>query len=221
MGFLSNLLDAFSRPRLRDPVRGVAQVISASMPPYRSGGGGMCEMNLVITIPGQPSVAVTKASLVRLAQWPLPGMLLPVLAERSDARTYAIQWAEVPSGAQRAAEQARRVAEQANAGDSAPAAAAAASAGPAARSFTRRSQVTINGQPATPEALAAVELMTGMDLDGDGRIGGREAAPAPHDGADATPSVESRLRQLQALHDGGLIGEDEYRAKRAQILSSL
>ena len=45
MGFFGNLKDALFKPKLTDPVRGTAQVVSSSMPPHQS-GDGMCEMNL-------------------------------------------------------------------------------------------------------------------------------------------------------------------------------
>ena len=37
--------------------------------------------------------------------------------------------------------------------------------------------VMINGRQATPEELKQYEAMTGMDLDGDGKIAGGAAAP--------------------------------------------
>lgn len=45
----------------------------------------------------------------------------------------------------------------------------------------------------------------------------RPAAPSDAGGG----SVEDRLRHLQSLRDGGLISEEEYRAKRAEILGGL
>lgn len=218
MGFLGNLLDALSRPSLVDPVRGSAQVVSVSMPPSKSGGGGMCVMDLVITIPDQPSVAVRKASLVRLARWPQPGMSLPLLAERTDPRRYRILWDEVPSGRARGAVSARELADRLNADragtlDAAPAAPAGI--------FRRQVSVTINGEPATRESLAAIEALTGLDLDGDGRANGHAAGSAPPDDGPRDRDIEQRLRQLQVLRERGLISDDEYRTKRAAILASL
>lgn len=214
MGFFANLLDAFSKPRLTDPVQGTAQVVSSSMPPYHSRGGGMCVMNLVITIPGQPSVAVRKASLVKLSQWPMPGTVLPVLAERSDPRRYVILWEQIASSAESSAERARQIADRLNAGGGAEPGPGAAAGGPSGM-FT---SVTVNGQPATSETIAALEAMTGMDLNGDGRVAGRGTTSAGQEGAQ---DAEDRLRHLRSLRDGGLIDDAEYRAKRADILSGL
>ena len=213
MSLFGNLRDALIKPNLADPVRGTAQVVSSSMPPYKSGGGGggMCEMNLVVTIPGQPSVAVRKANLVRLSQWPMPGMTLPVLAERGDPRRFNILWDEVSSGAERGAQQAQQVADRINAGGHAGSASATSPQGLAGVHTT----VTVNGQPATDETLAAIEAMTGLHLDGLFAAGGQGAAGM------AGGSVESRLARLQSLRDAGLVSDEEYRAKRAEILDSL
>jgi len=211
MGFFANLFDAFSKPGLTDPVQGTAQVVSSSMPPYHSRGGGMCVMNLVITIPGQPSVAVRKASIVKLSQWPMPGAILPVLAERTDPRRYAILWDRISSGAESGAERARQIADRLNAGDRAEPGASGHRSG-------MHTSITVNGQPATSETIAALEAMTGMDLNGDGRVAGRGTTSAGQEGAQ---DAEDRLRHLRSLRDGGLIDDAEYRAKRADILSGL
>lgn len=238
MGFFSNLADALSHPKLADPVRGTAQVVSASMPPHQSGGGGMCSMSLVITIPDQPSVAVTKASIVTLAKWPMPGTLLPVLAERTDPKRFHIVWDEVPTGRDRGAQQAQQVAERLNgmAGGSANATAA----GAAPRTTT---SVTVNGAPATPADIAAFEAMTGMDLDGDGVVGG-SGAPSTHQaptrtvtaisgdalaqvlgklaGSGAAPAAEedtvSRLERAAALYESGALTHAEFEAAKRRIL---
>lgn len=179
MGFFSNLTDALSKPRMVDPVRGTAQVVSLSMPPSQKGGGGMCVMNVVVTVPDQPSVAVQKASIVMLDKWPMPGVSLPVMADRADPRRFTILWDEVPTGADRGAQQAQQVAERMNQGGG------GSSTGPSGGgegAFRTNTTVTVNGAPASAADIAAFEAMTGMDLDGDGVIGtgpGGEAAQAP------------------------------------------
>jgi|GEM_PF-7090792 len=211
MSFFGNLKDALFKPKLADPVRGTAQVVSSSMPPYQSKGGGMCEMHLVITIPGQPSVAVRTANLVRLSQWPMSGTMLPVLAERNDPRRFVILWDEVSSGAARAAERAEQIADRINAGHQPVPADGKLPGGPVG-TFTT---VTVNGQPATDETLAAIEAMTGLHLNGLLGAAG-QAGTGP-----AAGTVESRLAHLQSLRQAGLVSDEEYRAKRAGILASL
>lgn len=136
MGFFSNLADALSRPTLRNPVRGTAQVVSVSMPPNQSGGGGMCTMSLVINVPGKPSVAVRKASIVKLVQWPMPGMDLPVEADKSDPTRFRILWNEVPTGAERARAETQRVADFMNSASASHGDGSAAHSGSEGRSGT-------------------------------------------------------------------------------------
>ena len=103
--------------------------------------------------------------------------------------------------------------------------------------------VMINGRPATPEELKQYEVMTGMDLDGDGRIAGGAAAPGgglqghdrERDGRDAArqppegapadrPSTAddrvAALERLAALKASGVITEAEFETEKARILDS-
>lgn len=223
MNFFTNLKDALFSPSISDPVQGTAQVVSASMPPSKNGGGAMCEMSLVVTIPGQPSVAVRKANLVSMAKWPMPGMSLPVVAERSDPGKFRILWDQVASGRERGLFQAQQVADRLNGnGGEAAGGAAAGLAGLFGAGIPAgvRTSVTINGRPASAQDLSAFEAMTGMDLNGDGVVGGTVTDGAGKADAEAG-SVDARLRRLQGLRDAGLINEDEFQAKRAEILSRL
>ncbi len=53
-------------------------------------------------------------------------------------------------------------------------------------------------------------------------IAGRKPATAATTASEAkSGSIEERLRNLKALHDAGLISEDEFRLKRAAILEEL
>ncbi|MCM8730888.1 SHOCT domain-containing protein [Hephaestia sp. GCM10023244] len=181
-------------------------------------------MHLVVTIPGQPSVAVRKASIVRLAQWPMPGVVLPVLAERDDPHKYVILWDRVPSGSERGAQQAAQVASRLNGADQRAASTGAGAHAPRSGVvFGMPASISVNGQPATDEAIVAFEAMTGIDLNGDGMVGGRATASTGADPADdaAATGAEDRLRRLQSLRDDGLVSETEYQAKRAEILSGL
>jgi hypothetical protein len=54
--------------------------------------------------------------------------------------------------------------------------------------------------------------------------GEREPAPAPAAppvGAPPTPSTAQRLQEIETLRAMGTISEDEYAAKRAQIIAEL
>ena len=237
---LTNLADMFKRTRIKDPVDGSAQVVSVSSPP-RSGqnaGRAMCTMNLVVTVPGQSSVAVDTASLVPLAKWPMPGMALPVIAERNDPQQFKIVWDQVASGWSVGVDQAKRLADQMNSGPH-----ETPTGFPASSSRFVTTNVTINGQPADAEDLAPFEATTGMDLDGDGLIagnpagtpneGGPKAVPLSGDAAktllsqflgagasqDGLPSDPvSQLERLTELHTSGAITDTEFEAAKKKVL---
>ncbi|MGV7120825.1 hypothetical protein [Sphingopyxis sp. 550A] len=84
--------------------------------------------------------------------------------------------------------------------------------------FGMPASVTINGEPTTAKALSAFETMTGMDLNGDGRVGGHGGQAI---GEEAATDGANKLRHLQTLRGDGLISEAGYQAKRADILSGL
>jgi hypothetical protein len=68
-----------------------------------------------------------------------------------------------------------------------------------------------------PDIVAELGRRMAERLRTDADIVRRPAAPPDADGG----GVEARLRHLQSLRDGGLISEEEYRAKRAEILGDL
>lgn len=176
----TNLSDMFRRTRLTDPVAASAQVVSASSPP-RSGqnaGRAMCALNLVITVPGRQSVATDTACLAPLAKWPTPGMTLPVTADRSDLRRFKIDWDQVATGWDTGVAQAQQLADQINAGTGAPTDPGGSGIG--GPKVVTTSSITINGKPASAADIAPFETMTGMDLDGDGVIGGAAPGGAGH-----------------------------------------
>ena len=95
----------FSR-RMKDPVQGTAQVVSASA--YRGDGiFQMCHMTLVIQADGVAPFSVEQQGLVHNKKWPFPGMTVPVKVDRSDPARYELQWDEVESHT----DSARRTAE--------------------------------------------------------------------------------------------------------------
>ena len=157
----------FSR-RPQDPVRATAYVVSASTKPSRA-SSAPCALHLVVTIPGQPSVAVEKTLRANWKKWPYTGITLPVEIERNDPSKLRVLWDEVPTGSERASEAAAQLAEHMNQGSTsfaAPTPPVTPSTG-----MTRTSSVTIDGREATPEEIQQYEKLTGMDLDGDALVG--------------------------------------------------
>ena len=100
-----------------------------------------------------------------------PGQTLPIEASQSDPTKFKILWDEIQPWEAEGAAQAEQLAAAMN--QQPP---------PVSPEGSRRGQggsamVMINGRPATPEELKQYEVMTGMDLDGDGKIAGGAAAP--------------------------------------------
>jgi hypothetical protein len=95
------------RTRIKDPVRGTAEVVARSVMP-RGSRYANCRMSLVIELPGEPKQAVEHHDMkVPCRKWPEEGQSLPVSVERDRPHRIRIEWDEVPD----AAEVARRRAE--------------------------------------------------------------------------------------------------------------
>ena len=83
-----------------DPVRGTAQVVSATMHHGR-GIYQMCDIQLVVQAEGVPATAVAFGGLVHRDRWPFPGAVLPVTVDRADPHNVSIDWDEVASSKDR------------------------------------------------------------------------------------------------------------------------
>jgi hypothetical protein len=83
-------------------------------------------------------------------------------------------------------------------------------------------QTTVLQGADAKQALQGIESMTGMDLDGDGRIAGGAPAPAnPLAAAIAKAQhgdVVSQLERLAALKASGALTEAEFAAEKAKLL---
>jgi hypothetical protein len=225
------LLDRFQR--IKDPVRGSAQVVSTTRPPHGAVSGN-CRMHLVVTVPGHPAFPVDESFIVRVAKWPQPGMTLPIEASQSQPAKFKIQWDEVGSWHDAAAAQSQELAARLNQPPTVP--------GPPHAPPGTAPTVMVGGRPATPEEVQAYEAQTGLDLDGDGRIAGGAPAPpgglssliagamaqagttppaAGPQGAPSGPDPDQRiaaLERLVALRDAGALTEAEFEAEKARLL---
>ncbi len=215
------LLDAFKR--IKDPVRGSAQIVTMTQGPDHASSAN-CRMQLVVSVPGHPSFPVDDQYLVKVKKWPSPGQTLPIAASQSDPTKFRILWDEIVPWDERGAAQAQQLAAAMNQQPVPPPEGqppAGQAGGPT---------VMINGRPATPEELKQYEVMTGMDLDGDGWIAGGAAAPAGGlqamiagaMGQQGSP-VDDRvaaLERLAALKASGALTEAEFAAEKARILGT-
>jgi hypothetical protein len=96
--------------RMKQPVRGTAQVVSASMPPYDATSSN-CAMHLVVSAEGLEPTPVEHTAMVSVKRWPSPGMTLPVTVDQADPTRLKIHWDDVQTGAESAQQQAEQMAE--------------------------------------------------------------------------------------------------------------
>ena len=98
MGLLGHM---FGGLRMKDPVRGTAQVVSCNG--HRGHGVTQnCRMQLVVRGDGVPAKAIEHSGHVHLKRWPSPGMTLPVLVDRANPNRVRVEWGDVESLAERA-----------------------------------------------------------------------------------------------------------------------
>jgi len=192
--------------RIKDPVRGTAQIVSSTRAPH-SATSGNCRMHLVVSVPGHPSFAVDGEFIVKVKKWPSPGQTLQIEASQSDPTRFKILWDEIPDWDVTAAQQAAQLAAALNQEPQPP---GEGRQPPAAGAPI----VMVNGRPASPEELQQYEAMTGMDLDGDGRIAGSSNQPSAAD--DRVAAIE----RLVALRNSGAITAAEFETEKARILDS-
>jgi hypothetical protein len=97
VGLLGNI---FKAVRMKDPVRGQAQVVSCSA--HRGEGDWEnCSMQLVVQADGVPATSTRKSDMVRADRWPTPGTVLPVTVDRAKPERLKIEWGEVESSRDR------------------------------------------------------------------------------------------------------------------------
>ena len=149
--------------RIKDPVDGVAQVVSATQ--WTSGSWQNCEMTLVVQSIGVEPFTLRHKCMARADKWPQPGHTLPVVFDRKHTDRLDVQWDRVQSAKDRSMEQAEALRDALAGGASNP-----SSTGGVVQVQTQ--VIDLSDDPAARDAIMdAVEKATGQDLDGDGRVG--------------------------------------------------
>lgn len=97
---------------MADPVGGSLLVVGCSGAPEAGTMYAGCEIHGVVSAPGVPPTSVQYDGIVRASRWPSPGQVLPVLVDRAAPQRVQIPWGRVPTGRQRAAQQAAQFAER-------------------------------------------------------------------------------------------------------------
>ena len=213
--------------RMKDPVRGTAHVTGSSLPPHATHGN--CRMTLVVQAEGMEPYSVEHHSLVTpVSKWPHAGTTLPVTVDRANPEKVKIEWDEVTSGDEDAAARAEAMVQRLQSGGASEVPPEAAGVvGQLQQMFPGATvQVQSGNQPATPEQIAEVERMMGIDLDGDGRVGGQgggvtpsavAAAPAPAGGPE---DRIAQLERLAQLHESGALSDAEFEVEKRRVLGS-
>ncbi len=220
--------------RIKDPVRGSAQIVTMTQAPDNASSAN-CRMQLVVSVPGHASYAIDDEYLIKVKKWPSPGQTLPIEASQSDPTKFKILWDEIQSWEVQGAAQAEQLAAAMN---QQPPPVSPGGQPPPGQGGS--AMVMINGRPATPEELKQYEVMTGMDLDGDGKIAGGAAAPggglqgmiagamaAAQQGMPRGPDQPGKaddrvaaLERLAALKAGGTLTDAEFETEKQRILDS-
>lgn len=145
--------------RIKDPVDGVAQVVSSTQ--WTSGRWQNCEITLVVQAIGIEPFTLRHKCMAPAEKWPYAGHTLPVVFDRKHTDRLDVQWDRVQSAEDRSMQQAEALRD------------ALAGGQPAGGNVHVQTHVVdLSGDPAARDAiLGAVEQATGQDLDGDGRVG--------------------------------------------------
>ena len=201
--------------RMKEPVRGTAQVVSATA--HRGDSSWQdIRMTLTVRAEGVPPTAVVHRCICRADRWPTPGDTLPVTLDARKPERLKVEWDEVQSARDRAWETAQQMAAaEAGGGGIDPAdERAAAAAGvdldalrqmfPGATIEVESSSIDAGSNPdAARQVLAALQGASGV-----------EPAGADDDAADRIANLE----RLARLRDSGVLSEAEFEAEKARLL---
>ena len=205
--------------KMDDPVRGTAQVVSATMHHGR-GIYQMCEMQLVVQADGVPATAVAFGGLVHRDRWPFPGAVLPVTVDRADPHTVSIEWDEVASSKDRSRASAESLAAMMR-GD--PSATPVGSQGGAGVPMVVNVSGADLGQ--LSEEQNAKLRMFGIDPDAVAAQAAAEAPPASDPGTHIPPPPNEQaddrldlLERLVKLWEQGALTDQEFEAQKRQVL---
>jgi putative oligomerization/nucleic acid binding protein len=159
--------------RMSQPVRGTAQVVSASMPPYDATSSN-CSMSLVVSAEGLEPTPVEHTAMASVKRWPTPGTTLPVTVDLADPTRLKIHWDDVQTNKQTAMQQAEQMAEMMKGG----AGATAQGAGIDLSAAIQQAAAATGGQakPAADDAAGQIERLS--QLHDSGALSDEEFADA-------------------------------------------
>jgi hypothetical protein len=210
--------------RIKDPVSGTARVVWA-----RAASGSKTEAQLSITAIGVDPFEAMYTFEAPKGKAAIPGASLPVTFDSERHDRLRIEWSDVPESSAGA-----------SAAPVSPTPATPPGVPPEAAGVLETFRKSFPGGSVSfqtqvidgrnqPELLKPFEDMTGMDLDGDGKVGsgpGTLAAPGGAGGWQVAASTGgaadtiTRLERLARLHESGALSDAEFAAEKAKVLGS-
>jgi hypothetical protein len=202
------LLDGLFGGGMKDPVRGMAQVVSCTA---HRGHGIMqnCHMNLVVQADGVPATAVELNQLVHNQKWPSPGMTLPVTVDRANPQKVKIEWDELARSRDRSRQSAQDMA-AAMRGEQPE------GAGGPGGMLGGAQVVNLSGQDLADLPEEKKQKLRALGIPVPESPASAAAAPAGED--DAIDDRLDQLERLTKLKDAGALTEAEFEAQKKQIL---
>ncbi len=197
--------------RMKDPVEGMAQVISSSTAPWATSGN--CKMTLVVQADGVPATSVRVHDIVSTKKWPFPGTVLPVQVDRANPEKVKVLWDKVQSHADSAKADADALAAMLR-GETPPPGSTPQGFDPTMLSGST-GDIVSQLQQMFPGAHIQVEG-TSMPPPNAGGGWAPPTAPAPQDDFD-DDRIEA-LERLAKLHAAGALTDAEFAAEKRRIL---
>ncbi len=198
MGLLGDWLGS---KRMKDPVRGTAQVVGASGAPDHATSAN-CKLTLVVNADGVPPTPIQHTCIAPISKWPYPGTTLPVTVDRADPERLKVEWDEIQTGSAQAWQSAEAI---------------AASMGGATAAPQGSGGITIHAGGQMDDATRA--QLAALGLDPEALIAQaqalRAAAPPP-----AGDDVSDQLHKLAELHASGVLTDDEFAAAKRKVLGA-
>lgn len=196
MGLFGDMLKG---ARMKDPVRGQAQVVTCTM--WHGGSSANCRMQLVVRGEGVPPTSVEHECMVRADRWPTPGITLPVRVDRADPERVKIQWDEVEGSRERGARNAEAMAATMRTGGGTPGGVNVVNlSGGDLSQLSDDQKAKLQMLGIDPAAIAAQQ--------------GPTAPPQPHGVDDQL----ARLTKLGELRDAGVLTPHEFEVQKRRIL---
>jgi hypothetical protein len=193
---------------MKDPVAGTATVVSYQETQFVNEFDTTIKAQLVVAGEGLEATPVELNISIPKSQLPLaPNTAFQVHIDRANPRNISFDQ-EDP---QQSAEDGRAAAEQL--------AAQMRGQTPGAAGTPGIQILGANSPDQAAQAIATAEQTFGMDLDGDGKVGGAGSQAAPSASAGGNDTV-SKLEKLAKLHESGALTDAEFDTEKKRVLDS-